>query len=185
MIGTFLDCGLIENKPLRLVPTGPDHLANCINWLADPEINKYLITRFAITIDQEQSWFATKSKDPDSVIWSIELAGEHVGQTGIENINRIDRTGITGIFIGKQWWRKGIATAVMRARAKYAFEELNFTALYTEVYQENEGSKKAAMKIGYKQYGVRPYAKYCQGRYLEAWLGYLDRENWLANQDKV
>jgi len=179
MLGPVLECAEIDGEPLRLVPTQQRHLAACVRWLNDPVVTRFLAVSFGLNDSGEEKWYAEISADPAKVVWSIELGDLHVGQTAIENIRPRERTGVTGLLIGEpSCWGKGIATAVMRRRAAYAFRELNLVALYTEIFTTNEASLRAAARAGYREWGRRPFAKYQDGEYLTSWLGVLSREEW-------
>lgn len=158
------------------------HLDACVRWLNDPEIHRYLSLQFSLNRALEDAWYAQSANDPNRVIWAITAATQSeapIGVTSIENIDWIARTGVTGILIGeRQYWNQGIATAVMCARAAYAFERLNLMALFTEIFQPNEASRRAAERAGYREYGRKPFARYQDGAYQSAWLGVLAREEW-------
>lgn len=184
MLGPVLHCGEVAGEPLMLVPTHEGHLTNYVRWLNDPEVNRYLGRRFGLTAAMEQQWFEEVGKDSRRVHWAIELGGTHVGSTSVEDIDWLTRTGVTGIMIGERpVWGKGIASMVMRRRAEYAFDELNLQALYTEIFVGNEGSLRAAKKAGYQEYGRKPFARYLDGQYLDAWLGVLSRVVWEQHRE--
>lgn len=184
MLGPVLHCGEIEGEALRLVPSQERHLPNYVRWLNDPDITRYLCLRFGMTESMEQKWFETMCTDRSRVHWAIELGDEHIGATGVEDIEWMARTAVTGILIGERaFWGKGVASLVMRRRADYAFNELNLQALYTEIFIGNDGSLRAAQKAGYREYGRKPFAKYVDGEYLEGWLGVLSREEWQARRE--
>lgn len=180
MLGPTLDAGTLANgKTVRLVPPQESHLDACVRWLNDPRITRYLSMVFGINRAREDNWYEAMVKDPDCVNWAIEVDEAHVGQTGIEQIAWLCRTGSTGIMIGEpQYWNQGIAKATMRARTDFAFKRLNLVALYTEVFTPNTASLQATQRVGYREYGVRPYARFDDGEYLDAWLGVLTREDW-------
>lgn len=175
MLGTLVCCGAeIEDKELCLVPTTKNHLAKCLKMINDPDNSRFLLSRFAFTEEQEAEWLKSQSEDPDSVIWSIQLGDEHVGQTGIHHINQLTRTAVTGIVIDKEHWHKGIAIAVMKARAIYAKNHLGLVAMFTEICVANTYSQKAAVTAGYEQYGIKPYGMFANGQCYSLWLGCLD-----------
>lgn len=181
MLGPTLECGQIEGEPLRLTGSNATHLPNYIRWLNDPRVTRYLNAQFSFTQSMEEKWFEGIQTDPHRVHWAVMLGETHIGSAGIEDLNWINRTGVTGLMIGEpEFWGKGVATAVMGRRAQYAFERLNLEALYTEIFVGNEGSLRAAQKTGYVEYGRKPFARYQEGHYIEAWLGVLSRESWLA-----
>lgn len=180
MLGPTLEAGTLPNgKTVTLVPTQPSHLDACIRWLNDPRVTRYLTASFGYNRAMEDEWYAGMTADRLRINWSIEVDDVHVGQTGIEGIDWLCRTGSTGIMIGEpQYWNQGIAKATMRARTDFAFKRLNLVALYTEVFTPNIASLQATQRVGYREYGVRPFARFDNGEYLDAWLGVLTREDW-------
>jgi RimJ/RimL family protein N-acetyltransferase len=180
MLGPILECGEIQGQPLRLIPSETAHLPTFVRWLNDPAITRYLASAFSFSQAMEEKWFEGTCTDPNRVHWAIQLGDTIIGATGVEDINWLHRTAVTGILIGeREHWGKGVASAVMARRSEYAFNRLNLVALYTEIYVENEYSLRAARKNGYVEYGRKPFARYQDGRYLDAWLGVLSREDWL------
>lgn len=178
MLGPVLECGEVQGRPLRLVPTTERHLDACVRWLTDREVTRLLGLRFPVSAEQEGAWYRNAVEDRNRVFWSVEWGERHVGQTGIESINWIARTAVTGILIGeKDCWGQGIAGAVMRRRSAYAFDELNLVALFTEIFLQNEASLRAAVRAGYREYGRRPYSQYMDGEYFTSWLGVLSRDD--------
>lgn len=176
MLGPRLECGDVHGQALALVPTLEEHLDACRRWLNDPAVTRYLTLSFGMNDAMERAWYEAAQENPRVVQWSIELGGRHIGQAGIEDIDWVCRTGTTGLFIGSvEHWRKGIATAVMMRRARFAFEQLNLLALFTEIFVRNEGSLRAAQRAGYVEYGRRPYARLVDGEFVDAWLGVLRR----------
>ncbi len=182
MLGPTLDAGTLPNgKTVRLVPTQESHLDACIRWLNDPRVTRYLSATFGYNRVLEDQWYASMSAEKSAVNWAIEVDDVHVGQTGVEHIDWLCRTGATGIMIGEpQYWNQGIATAVMRARTEFAFNRLNLVALYTEVFSPNTASLRATQRAGYREYGRRPFARFVDGQYVDAWLGVLSRDMWQA-----
>lgn len=179
MLGPLLECGEVAGRPLRLVSTREEFLPLFIRWLGDPRVHRYLCLQFGLTPEMEREWFAAVSRDPNRIHWTIELGGEPIGVTGIEGIDWQARTGTTGLAIGEtEHWGQGVAGAVIRRRAEYAFQRLNLVALYTEVFAPNEFSRRALESAGYVEYGRRPYARFQDGQYHDAWLGVLTRDAW-------
>jgi len=182
MLGPVLQCGEVGGQPLRLVPTREHHLESVIRWFADPEVTRYLSLRYPVSAEGELTWYSDIATNPHCVIWSVEVGPEtaavHIGQCGIHDIAPIERTAETGIVIGeREWWGRGVATRLMRTRARWAFDELNMTALLTKIFLPNEASRRACERVGYREYGRKPYARFMNGEYVGDWLGVLDQES--------
>src|ERR1044072_2746781 len=116
-----------EGDLVRLVPLDADrHLDNATRWINDPEVSRYLaFGDFPMTKLAEREWFEDKSKNKHhEVTFAIEtLGGEHIGFTGIFDIEWRHGYGETGTMIGdKASWGKGYGSDSAKTRTRYAFE---------------------------------------------------------------
>jgi RimJ/RimL family protein N-acetyltransferase len=133
----------------------------------------------AISLQEEQAFLKRIGESKDDVWWVIEVDGKPIGATGIHHINWLDANGATGIMIGeKDRWHKGYATEAMRLRTRYAFRELNLHKLVTEVDTENEASRKALERNGYRTVGIRREQTFREGKWKDRWLGEVLRSDW-------
>lgn len=174
MFGPVLKGGRVTLRP----PT-KDELPRYTEWFADMEVTRFLGRREPPTLDQEQDWYKRMAEGRNDVVWAIDFEDEFVGGTAIHAIDWINRHAVTGIFIGeKRHWRKGIATEAMALRTRYAFEELNLNKLKTRAFVDNEASKRALLKTGYRQSGVERQEMFREGRWHDLWVAELLREDW-------
>lgn len=179
MLGRTFDCGVVENQSLQIRPILEDHLPQFVNWYSDPIVTRYIYSLHAVSASDQVGWYERIKTDLTVYAWSIVLGERLIGWTKIAQIDSITQTGSGGILIGERsYWNKGVATAVMSKRAEFAFQELNLHALFAEILVDNISSLKAADKVGYQEYGIRPFAKVIDGAYVSAWLGVLERETW-------
>ena len=133
---------------------------------------------------KEEEWFNRVGEDPNAVQWVIEVDGKPVGFTGIDGINWRHSNGETGIAIGdKSLWRKGIASEAIHLRTAFCFRELNLHKIRTRVFMENEASKRALQKSGYRESGVQREEMYRDGRFRDIWMGEVLREDWERAQE--
>jgi len=179
MNGPLLLCGLDRlDRPITLRPPMIKEANIHRSWMADPAVTRYLGHSSSYTLKEEQAWLRRNRDSTDSVLWSIWVADVLIGNTGI----RLDlelKTGVTGIVIGnRDYWYKGIATSVFANRSRYAFTELGLVALFTEAFEPNEGSWRAAERAGYVRYGTKPFAKLVDGVYVRSFQACLSREHW-------
>jgi len=70
----------------------------------------------------------------------------------------------------------------MQLRTRYAFRELNLHNLITEVDTENEASKKALERNGYRTVGTRREQSFREGKWRDRWLGEVLRDDWEKTQ---
>lgn len=149
-------------------------------WLADAEATRYLgVVLSAFTVAQEQLWFKGIAESKNEVYWVIEAEGRTVGGIGIRRIDWQNGHGHTGTFIGdRAAWGKGYGGEAMAVRTAYAFRELNLHKLTTGAFMEDERSRRALMKVGYRQVGVEREHFWRDGRWHDHWLAEILRHDW-------
>jgi [ribosomal protein S5]-alanine N-acetyltransferase len=132
---------VIQGKLVRLRPPKPEDALVMIGWFEDLEATQFLELRNPPSVEMERDWLDSTAKDPNSVIWVVELDGRAVGTTGIREINWMHGFGTTGTLIGdKSQWGKGIGREAMQLRARYAFTQLPLRKLKSSYFDGNEAS---------------------------------------------
>jgi len=174
---------VLKGDKVTLRPGREDDAQHFVRWFADMEVTRYLNRRMAITLEQEQEFLKKIGESKDDVWWVIEADGKAIGATGIHRIDWLDANATTGIMIGeKASWGKGYATEAMRLRTRHAFRELNLHKLMTEVDADNEASRKALERNGYRAVGVRREQSFREGKWHDRWLGEVLRSDWEKTQ---
>ena len=172
-----------QGELVRLVPIDKEkHLDNAQRWMNDSEITgNLLVGDLPITKLAESEWFDRNSKlSDDGVTFAVELLnGEHIGFSGIHQINWRDRSAITGTVIGvSSHWGKGLGSDAARVRTRYCFEVLGLRYLMSAVLEGNERSLGMLKKAGYQECGRYPKRIWKRGRYVDEILLYMTREMW-------
>jgi RimJ/RimL family protein N-acetyltransferase len=159
-------------------------------WVADARVNRFLNLSNPPSEESERDYYAHMAVSPNDVAWSISVVEDGelrvIGNTGLHRINWRDRNAVSGIIIGvPEYWGQGIGGEVMRLRTRYAFEELGLEKVMTEIFLENEASRRAAMSAGYREVGIRRRHKWRAGRWHDLWLAEVLRDDWLALQSAL
>lgn len=174
---------VLKGQKVTLRPPDEKDPAKFIAWFADTEVTRYLGTAFPLSLQAEEEAIKRLGESKNDVWWVIEAEGRSIGATGIHRIDWINAHGGTGTIIGdKTMWRKGYASASMALRTEYAFRQLNLHKLNTEVFVDNEGSKRALQKAGYREVGIRHEEFWRDGRWHDHWLGEVLRADWEKQQ---
>ena len=174
---------LLRGEKVTLRPGRESDAENFVRWFADMEVTRFLNRRMAITLQEELDFLKRIGESKDDVWWVIEAADRPIGATGVHGINWLDANGTTGILIGeKSMWGKGYATEAMGLRTRYAFRELNLHKLMTEVDAENDASRKALERNGYRTVGIRREQTFRDGKWHDRWLGEVLRADWEKTQ---
>ncbi len=84
----------------------------------------------------------------------FKKTGRVIGVTGFKNIDRISNCADIGYWLGKNYWRRGLATEAVRLVLKFGFKELKLHRIYAYVFEKNTGSKLVLEKCGFKLEGV-------------------------------
>lgn len=170
---------VIEGSCFRLRPPRESEAEPMIRWFEDTEVTARLKFRFAPSLDEERKFLAGRATDPNAVFWAIEHEQRLVGVTAINAINWQHRRGVTGTLIGdKTAWGKGIAGGMMKLRAAYAFRELGLNKLQSSYLEDNEASARAQAGAGYKEAGRLRQHIWRDGRWLDAIVTELLRDDW-------
>ena len=148
------------NGRIRLFPLTSDRVSDAyVGWLADPEINRFLESRFAVqTRAAIKGFVAAMDGSPTDLflgIHDLEL-DRHVGNIKLGPIDRHHGTGEIGIMIGdRAAWGRGVGTDAIDLLTGIAHEELNLRKLTAGCYASNVGSRRAFEKCGFVVEGVR------------------------------
>jgi len=173
----------IEGLAVTLRPPVEAEAETMIGWFQDPEVIRYLDRRFPPSLQSQREWLLRMADSRDDLFWALEHDGRLIGGTGIHGIDWANQNGTTGIVVGDRLvWGRGIATEVMRLRARYAFRELNLRKLKSRFIDGNQGSARAQLATGYRQSGRLRQETFREGRWHDVITTELLRDDWEASQ---
>jgi [ribosomal protein S5]-alanine N-acetyltransferase len=173
----------IESEHVRLEAPQAVHLPAYVRWFADPEVTRYLLYRMPFTAQQETEWLEATARDEHKVVWAIVAldGGHHIGAVGLERIDWRSRHAEIGYLIGERdMWGKGYATAAVRLATGYAFQELGLHKVWAHVVEPNQASRRALERCGYRSCGLHRQHFLAGGRWHDAWIGEILKEEWEA-----
>lgn len=158
----------VELRP----PTLEDYLQNP-KWMLLPEVTRFWGPRTVSETPAEAEERMKKAGNSmNSIIWTIAYEGEHVGFTGVFDIDWMSRDGETGIFIGRHdLYGRGIASEAVRLRMAYIWNELGLHRTHNWIALPNRGSWRANQKYGYAQIGTYPRSWFRSGEWVNEWVG--------------
>ena len=170
---------VIQGERLRLRPPHPEDAAVMITWFEDLEVTQHLLLRNPPSLGQEHEWLDMRAKDPDSILWVVEVDGKAVGTTDVQQIDWRNGFGQTGTVLGdKAQWRRGIGGEVMRLRAEYLFAHTPLRKLKSSYIDGNEASARAQAACGYVEVGRWHRERFVDGKWRDMVLTELMREDW-------
>ena len=140
-------------------------------WMNSAEINQYLESRFGEhTMESLAEFVAAMAGDPRNLFTGIFLkdGDRHIGNIKLGPINTQHSHAEIGLLIGdRACWGKGYASEAIDALTRFAFEEVNLHKIVAGAYEDNGGSTKAFLKVGYALEGTFKSHWWSNGRFQD------------------
>jgi RimJ/RimL family protein N-acetyltransferase len=175
----FIEGRRIYLREVRLEDVGETYH----RWMNDPEITRYLESRFfPNSLHSLREYVQGKLNDHSDVFLAIVLKQDdrHIGNIKLGPINWIHRFADVGLLIGeKDCWGQGYATDAIRLVTRYAFRTLNLHSLTAGCYASNQGSARAFLKAGWYQAGQRRSCLFLDGAYEDAVMLAISSSDWI------
>jgi ribosomal-protein-alanine N-acetyltransferase len=166
---------------LRLV-TLADCTERYVGWLQDPEVSKYLETRWSEqTLASVRAFVEGMLASEHSYLFAIveNATGAHVGNIKVGPIHPRHGHADVSYFLGdRETWGRGLATEAIAIVTFIAFERLGLHRVQAGLYEGNAASGRALEKVGYTLEGrQRKQLVGPRGWEDHLWYGLL-RDEW-------
>jgi RimJ/RimL family protein N-acetyltransferase len=102
------------------------------------------------TLTDAEAWLDLVERSRPETNFAIEVDGGAVGGVGLvlrDDVHR--RSAEIGYWIGKAYWGRGLATAVVRAITDWAFAHFDLCRIEAGVFEWNQASAKVLENAGY------------------------------------
>jgi len=156
---------------IELAPLSKDVMKDFISpGMQRASITRYLAHNNGFVLEDEEEWYEKTRTEKDSLVWGIYVReGERrklIGNTALFKITRehIHQATSGSMIFDSDYWGKGIASAIHRARTWFAFQHLGLHRIMSAVIQGNVGSLKALQKSGYEVVYVERNVAFVDGR---------------------
>jgi diamine N-acetyltransferase len=173
---------VIYGDRIRLRAIERSDIPTFIRWFNDPEVRRYLLINAPMGTIQEEAWLERAAKATDQYFFAIEAQVNddwvHIGNTSLAKIDWTNRTCIFGLALGeKDYWGRGYGSAATRAMVGFALNELNLHRVELEVFAEHTAAIRCYTKSGFVMEGTRRAALYKDGRYHDAHIMAVVKED--------
>jgi [ribosomal protein S5]-alanine N-acetyltransferase len=177
---------MADNWEITLRSVEPKDLTTqYVEWLNDPDVNRFLETRFAPQSRHTITEFWRQQQECKDSFWfaiCLEKKGTHIGNIKLGSINWIHRRAEVSLFLGeKEFWGKGIGLKAVNAICGFAFNSCNLIKVSAGAYSENHASIRLFKKAGFSVEGVYRKEMMLDGRRVDAIRFGLLKEEWERN----
>lgn len=131
---------------------------------------------FPYAVAEAEQWFAIIAKSTKEngqpVRWAIRAEDDKlIGGVGLEGpgIERSHRAEI-GYWLAKPFWGRGIMPEVVNVVCRHAFDNLGLSKITAHVFSLNEASARVLEKCGFEQEGYLKQHFEKDGRFVDAKL---------------
>ncbi len=141
---------------IELAPYAKEDMAGFVDGMSRLRITQYLGRQTAPTIEEEYEWYDKMRTNKARLNWGIwVIEGKTrtlIGDTTLEDITQKHTHQATSgsVIFRDEYWGKGIASAIHKARTWYAFRHLGLHRVMSAVIHGNVASRKALEKSGYQ-----------------------------------
>lgn len=163
---------MIRGERIFLRGVERDDLDRCHAWMSDPDLRATLAQRYPMSLAREADWVerATRGQDPSEMTFAICMAdtGRHIGNCGLEAIDRDNRTATLGILIGEADCRgKGLGEDAVRALCRFAFDEMDLHKIRLDAYAFNARAIRTYERVGFRREGLLRDEAYRAGQRVD------------------
>lgn len=133
------------------------------------QVTKYLVTQ-AKVLEDEYEWYDKVRTDDTSITWGIWVVnGDSREVIGTSSLHHVERNlfytaGSGSLIFKREYWGRGIASAIHQARTWYAFQIVGIDRIWSEVLRGNVASRRALEKSGYYVTHVKRNDKFVDGK---------------------
>jgi ribosomal-protein-alanine N-acetyltransferase len=136
----------------------PDDVSDeYVRWLNDPEVNRYLETRFTgQTLETCRDFVLRMNDDPGQHLFGMfeSETNRHIGNIKLGFINPHHRKGQLSLFIGsKEFHGRGFATEAVTEITRWGFAVCDLLKIEAGCYDSNMASLSTFLKCGYSVEG--------------------------------
>jgi RimJ/RimL family protein N-acetyltransferase len=168
---------MIEGTLVNLTPLDPANAEIARAWVSDPRVNTWMVAGHApITAASELAFYANAEKEQaEGVGYQFEIHaaddGRLLGNCGLMEIDRFDRHGEVGIFIGNPAEHgKGFGRDSIVALLRFAFETIGLHTVRIRAICGNDRAIALYRSIGFKDVGTLREGRYIRGQFHDVAL---------------
>lgn len=150
----------IDIKDIKFYPMDIKYIDKRVEWINNPEVNKYLNFKLPVNYESTKSWYNRIVNDKKRVDFIVcirkdDLSSEPVGFCGLLKIDVKNKHAESYMTIGEtKYWGTGVSKHVRKKLLDYAFKNLKLNKIYSLINEENYKMISINKKYGFKEDGI-------------------------------
>lgn len=149
-------------------------------WRNDPLIFQWCRQYEELNWLNHLEWFSQVQKDPKIKMYMVYDGGTLVGVCGFTDVDWINRRAEFSLYIGPEFHGDGLGIAALGALLGHGFNALNLNCIWGECFDGNP-AMKTFKKLGFKEEGRRRQFYYREGKYIDAILVSILKDEYELN----
>lgn len=153
-----------------------------IEWLNNPEINKYLEAKYTVWSHLNATNYVQSFRDNrEKYLFGIyTLEGDkYIGNGSISSVNYNTEVFEFALFVGdKTYWGKKVASEVTLLLLRFGFDNLKLRKVFGGAYSNQIASRFTLKKIGFIQEAILKDRYMFEGEPIDHVIYSLDRFAW-------
>lgn len=176
----------VTGKNVYLSPMNIQDVDKYVKWFNDLEITDRLNQSANVCNEYTEKEWIEKNLLKSSSNFAIVKTEDDtlIGNCGLNKVDHISRKATIGIFIGDKDNRgKGYGSEALTLLLDFGFKYLNLNNIDLQVFDFNKNAITCYKKVGFKEYGRRHEAYYCNGKYHDVISMEILRKEYLEESE--
>lgn len=146
-------------------------------WRNHPRIWKNCRQHDVISDFEQEKWFARQSDDPTIKMYEVKRFDGVLGVCGLTSIDSTNRRAEFSLYIEPNAQGNGFGEMALKTLVSHGFKNLNLNCIWGETFDGNPAAN-LFVRTGFKMEGTRRQFYFRQGKYIDAHLYSLLRDEW-------
>jgi RimJ/RimL family protein N-acetyltransferase len=150
-------------------------------WRNDYSIWKWCRQNTLLSDVNQDMWFESQAVDPKIKMFMIQKDGDEVGVCGLTDLDLVNCRAEFSLYIAPLKRGKGYASAGLKTLFSHGFSSWPLRVIWGESFQNNP-AMMLFQRLGMNMDGIRRDFYFRDGKWIDAYLYSLTREEWLKSE---
>lgn len=152
-------------------------------WRNDYSIRKWTRQNDLISEIDQLKWYEAQNADPRIKMYSILDSAYHlIGVCGLTSLDLVNRNAEFSLYIAPAFQRQGHGKKALQTLLCHGFNTHGLQVIWGETFEHNPAAK-VFVDVGLKKEGTRRSFYFRDGRFIDAHIYSILREEWI-NSDQ-